>query len=48
MDENLKKAEILASPFYSEENQQHLMKAISDLDNGKGKIHELLEIDDEK
>lgn len=49
MDENFKKqAEILASPFYSEENQRHLMKAISDLDNGKGKIHELIEVDDEK
>lgn len=49
MDGNFKKqAEILASPFYSEENQQHLMKAISDLDNGKGKIHELIEVDDEK
>lgn len=40
--------EISADPFYSEENQRHLMKAISDLDNGKGKIHELIEIDDEK
>lgn len=39
--------EISADPFYSEENQRHLMKSISDLDNGKGKIHELIEDEDE-
>ncbi len=39
--------EISADPFYSEENQRHLMKAISDLEAGKGKIHELIEVDDE-
>ena len=39
--------EISADPFYSEENQRHLMKAISDLEAGKGKIHELIEGDDE-
>ncbi len=30
-----------------EENQRHLLKAISDLDAGKGQIHELIEVDDE-
>lgn len=39
--------EISADPFYSEENQRHLLKAISDLDAGKGQIHELIEVDDE-
>ena len=39
--------EISADPFYSEENQRHLQKAISDLEAGKGHIHELIEVDDE-
>ena len=39
--------EISADPFYSEENQRHLQKAISDLEAGKGHIHELIEFDDE-
>lgn len=39
--------EIVADPFYSEENQKHLRKAISDLEAGKGKPHELVEVEDE-
>ena len=39
--------EITADPFYSEENQRHLRKAISDLEAGKGTVHELIEVDDE-
>lgn len=39
--------EITADPFYSEENQRHLSKAIADLEAGKGQIHELAEVDDE-
>lgn len=39
--------EIVADPFYSEENQLHLQKAIADLEAGKGQIHELIEVDDE-
>lgn len=39
--------EISADPFYSLENQRHLQKAISDLEAGKGQIHELIEVDDE-
>lgn len=39
--------EICADPFYSEENQWHLQKAIADLEAGKGQIHELIEADDE-
>lgn len=39
--------EISADPFYSEENQRHLQKAIADLEGGKGQIHELIEVDDE-
>lgn len=48
MGENLKtQAEISADPFYSEENQRHLLKAISDLDAERGQIHELIQVDDE-
>lgn len=32
--------EISADPFYSEENQRHLRKAVADLEAGKGKAHE--------
>ena len=39
--------EICADPFYSEENQRHLNKAIADLEAGKGQIHELIEVEDE-
>ena len=39
--------EITADPFYSEANQAHLRKAIADLEAGKGKVHELIEADDE-
>ena len=39
--------EITADPFYSEENQRHLRKAIADLEAGKGKVHDLIEVDDE-
>lgn len=39
--------EITADPFYSAENQRHLQKAISDLEAGKGSMHELIEADDE-
>lgn len=53
MDENLKNKqnkipfEILADPFYSEENQRHLKKAIAGLEAGKGKPHDLIEVEDE-
>ena len=39
--------ELTADPFYSEANQAHLRKAIADLEAGKGKVHELIEADDE-
>lgn len=39
--------EITADPFYSEENQRHLKRAIADLETGKGQFHELIEVDDE-
>lgn len=39
--------EITADPFYSEENQRHLSKAIADLEAGKGQIHELIGVSDE-
>lgn len=39
--------EISADPFFSEANQKHLRKAIADLEAGKGKVHDLIEVDDE-
>ncbi len=39
--------EIVADPFYSETNQAHLRKAISALDAGKGKVHDLIEVENE-
>lgn len=39
--------ELRADPFYSEENQKHLKKAIEDLESGKGQVHELIEVGDE-
>ena len=38
--------EISADPFYSEENQRHLRKAIADLEAGRGEAHELIEVDE--
>jgi DNA-damage-inducible protein J len=40
--------EITADPFYSEENQRRLRKAIAALDAGEGKKHEVIETDDER
>lgn len=37
--------QVKADPFWSEENQTHLRKAIADLEAGKGKPHELIEVD---
>ena len=39
--------EIVADPFYSSANIKRLEKAIDDLNNGKGKEHEIIEVDDE-
>jgi len=39
--------EIAADPFWSEANQARLQKAIAELNAGKGKMHELIEIADE-
>ena len=36
---------ISTDPFYSEENMSHLRKSISDLENGKGVEHKLIEVD---
>lgn len=41
--------EITASdPFYSEANMTHLKKSIEQLDRGKGKIHDIVEVKDEQ
>ena len=37
--------EISTDPFYNEQNVKRLKKAIKDLDEGKGKIHEIIEED---
>ena len=39
--------EISADPFYNTTNIERLEKAIKDLDNGKGKAHEIIEVEDE-
>ena len=39
--------EITADLFYSSANKKRLEKAVKDLDNGKGKKHELIEVVDE-
>ena len=39
--------EIKTDPFYNEENMARLKKAISDLNNGKGTEHEIIEVEDE-
>lgn len=40
--------EITASePFYSETNKAHLMKSIEQLNQGKGTIHDIVEVDNE-
>ena len=39
--------EISADPFWNEANQIHLRKSIAQLEQGKGSLHELLEVDDE-
>ncbi len=36
-----------SDPFYSEVNQARLRKSIADLNAGKGKVHELIEVADE-
>ena len=38
--------EITADPFWSEQNQIHLHKAIADMEAGKGTVHELIEAAD--
>lgn len=35
------------NPFYSEANLARLRKSISALNAGKGKVHDLIEVDDE-
>jgi len=39
--------EIAADPFYSEANQARLMRSITQLEAGKGKVHDLIEPDNE-
>ncbi|WP_298840617.1 type II toxin-antitoxin system RelB/DinJ family antitoxin [Clostridium sp.] len=41
--------EITASePFYNDSNMEHLEKSINQLNQKKGTIHELIEVEDEK
>lgn len=39
--------EITEDPFYNTANMERLSKAIDDLENGKGKKHEIIEVEDE-
>ncbi len=34
-------------PFYSPDNQAYILKSVNELKAGKGKVHELIEVDDE-
>lgn len=34
-------------PFFSPENQAYVLKSVEELRNGKGTVHELIEVDDE-
>ncbi len=34
-------------PFYSSENQAYILKSVNELKAGKGKAHDLIEVDDE-
>ena len=36
-----------SDPFYSEANQAYLLKSVQELREGKGKVHELIEAEDE-
>lgn len=34
-------------PFFSETNMEHVKKSVQELREGKGTVHELIEVDDE-
>ena len=36
-----------SDPFYSFQNQAYVMKSLNELREGKGTVHELIEVDDE-
>ena len=40
--------EISADPFYSDSNMRRLEKSVKQLREGKGKVHELIEAEDEE
>ncbi len=42
-DTELKKGSIYVDPFYSDNNQRHLQKAIKQLEDGGGTEHEIIE-----
>ncbi len=37
----------IPDPFFSEENMTYVKKSVQELKNGRGKQHELIEVDDE-
>ncbi len=39
--------DVCVDPFYSENNQRHLRKAIKQLEDGNGKEHEIIEVSDD-
>lgn len=39
--------ELIADPFWSEKNQKCLRRAIKNLEDGKGKEHKLIEVEDD-
>ena len=38
--------EVSVDPFYSESNMAHLRRAVTDLNNGLGTEHELIDVDE--
>lgn len=36
-----------SDPFFSESNQQYVLKSVRELRAGKGTVHELIEVEDE-
>ncbi|MEY8764395.1 MULTISPECIES: type II toxin-antitoxin system RelB/DinJ family antitoxin [Clostridium] len=38
---------VASEPFYSESNMNHLKKSINQLNEGKGKMHDIVKVQDE-
>ena len=45
--DNVEKHPINDDPFFSKANQDYILKSVKELREGKGQVHELIEVDDE-